>query len=140
MASRVIDARGAVVFDAALHVDSVVVFDGDCGFCTTAIDWLRRVLPTFPPAIPYQWAPLDAYGLSKQDARERVWLVTTTRLYGGHRAVAALLCRQPVAALRTLGWLGTVAPWSWAAALGYALVARYRYRLPGGTPACQMKP
>ncbi|HEY5223589.1 MAG TPA: DCC1-like thiol-disulfide oxidoreductase family protein [Microbacteriaceae bacterium] len=118
----------------------MVIFDGDCGFCTSAIDWMQNRLPAFPSAIPYQWAPLDTYGLSVQEARERVWFVSATRLYSGHRAVAAILCRQPVAVLRTIGWLGTVAPWSWAAAIGYALVARYRYLLPGGTPACQLKP
>ncbi len=29
-------------------------------------------------------------------------------------------------------------PVSWVAPLGYRLVARYRHRLPGGTPACKV--
>jgi hypothetical protein len=31
-------------------------------------------------------------------------------------------------------------PFSIAAAIGYRLVARYRYLLPGGTPACAVRP
>lgn len=128
MAATVTDTRG------------ILIFDGDCGFCTTAVDWLRVTLPAFPATTPYQWVDLDAYGLSTQDARERVWYVTATRQYGGHVAIAAILRHQPTAALRALGWLGLAPPWSWAAAIGYALVARFRYLLPGGTPACRMNP
>ncbi|PJJ62246.1 thiol-disulfide oxidoreductase DCC family protein [Compostimonas suwonensis] len=116
-----------------------LVFDGDCGFCTTAVGWLERVLPVMPKAVPYQWADLDSAGLTTADAASRVWLVTPSHQYGGHLAVAAILRHQPVAWMRTLGWLGTVPPWSWAAASAYSLVARYRHRLPGGTPACQIR-
>jgi predicted DCC family thiol-disulfide oxidoreductase YuxK len=126
MAAAMTDTRG------------ILIFDGDCGFCTTAVRWLDRVLPAFPSAVPYQWTDLNGYGLSTQDAHERVWYVTATRQYGGHLALAAILRHQPTAALRGLGWLAIAPPWSWAAAAGYALVARFRYLLPGGTPACRV--
>lgn len=117
---------------------ATLVFDGDCGFCTTSVRWLARTLPRMPDAVPFQWADLDQLGLSTDEARSRVWLVSGSRRYGGAAAVAALLRGQPNPALRVLGWLGTVPPWSWAAEAGYRLVARYRYRLPGGTPACRL--
>jgi predicted DCC family thiol-disulfide oxidoreductase YuxK len=117
----------------------VLIFDGDCGFCTTSVDWLTRMLPAPPTSIPFQWADLARYGLTESDTAERVWLVTPSHQYGGHLAVAAMLRHQPAAGLRLLGWLGSIPPFSWAAAVGYALVARYRHRLPGGTPACQLK-
>jgi len=115
----------------------ILIFDGDCGFCTGAVDWLIRALPAPPASVPYQWTELSRYGLTESDASERVWLVTATHQYGGHLAAAAVLTHQPVAALRALGWLGRIPPWSWAASATYALVARYRHRLPGGTPACR---
>lgn len=114
-----------------------LIFDGDCGFCSTSIDLLKRYFPAVPSIIPYQWATLDSYGLTVSDTAERVWLVTPTHQYGGHRAVAVMLQHQPIAWMRALGWLSIVPPFSWAAAAAYALVARYRYRLPGGTPACR---
>ncbi|WP_298226871.1 DUF393 domain-containing protein [Gryllotalpicola sp.] len=118
---------------------ALLVFDGDCGFCTSAVDWLKRVLPAAPAAVPYQWADLAALGLTAAEAGARVWLVEGAQRYGGSRAVAELLRRQPDARWRLLGWLAAVPPWSWAAGLGYRLVARYRYLLPGGTPACRAK-
>ena len=117
---------------------ATLIFDGDCGFCTTAVLWLQRTLPRVPAVAPFQWTDLAAFGLTEQQARSRVWFITGSRRYGGAAAVAAVLRGQPVPALRALGWLGTVPPWSWAAAAGYSLVARFRYRLPGGTPACRM--
>lgn len=117
----------------------ILIFDGDCGFCTTSVNWLGRVLPAMPAVSPYQWVELERYGLTAADAGSRVWLVSAGGRFGGAAAVSALLRHQPVPALRALGWLGTVPPWSWAAEIGYRLVARYRYRLPGGTPACRVK-
>lgn len=117
----------------------MLIFDGDCGFCTTSVEWLTRVLPAPPTSIPYQWADLAGYGLTESDAVERSWLVTATRQYGGHAAFTAILRHQPTAGLRLIGWLGSIPPLSWTAAAGYGLIARYRHRLPGGTPACQLK-
>jgi predicted DCC family thiol-disulfide oxidoreductase YuxK len=51
---------------------------------------------------------------------------------------SALLIFDGVNGWRFAGWLGTAPPWSWLSELGYALVARYRHRLPGGTPPCTM--
>jgi len=119
-------------------MSTVLIYDGDCGFCTTAVLWLDRVLPAMPPTSPYQWTDLPAYDLTVADGQARVWLALEGRLYGGAAAVAALLRHQPSPALRLLGWLGTVPPWSWLAEAGYRVVARYRYRLPGGTPACRV--
>jgi predicted DCC family thiol-disulfide oxidoreductase YuxK len=110
---------------------ATLIFDGDCGFCTTAVLWLQRTLPRVPATAPFQWT-------DEEQARSMVWFVAGGRRYGGAAAIAAMLRGQPNFGLRVLGWLGTVPPWSWAAEAGYRLVARYRYRLPGGTPACRM--
>ena len=116
----------------------LLIFDGDCGFCTTSVGWIGRVLPAMPASSPYQWANLERFELSEADGRAMVWLVLDEHQYGGAAAITALLRHQPTPALRILGWLGTVPPWSWAASAAYRLVAKYRYRLPGGTPACRM--
>ena len=122
--------------------NAVLVFDGDCGFCTSAVNWLERTLPRTPTAVPYQWADLEAIGLTMQEAAERVWFVTTDRegghQYGGHLAVAAVLRGQPAIRWKFIGYLLITFPFSLVASIGYALIARYRHRLPGGTPACRM--
>ncbi len=117
---------------------STLVFDGDCGFCTTAVDWLEAHLPVSPPSTPFQWADLEALGLTREEASERVWLVTPRHQYGGHLALSALLRTQPGFGWRFAGNLIATPPFSLVAAVGYSLIARNRHRLPGGTPACAM--
>jgi predicted DCC family thiol-disulfide oxidoreductase YuxK len=91
-----------------------------------------------PATTPWQWADLPSLGITEAQARERVWFVDETGHYGGHVAVSHLLRRQPRAGWRFIGWMLVIPPFSFAARLGYFLTARYRYRLPGGTPACKM--
>jgi predicted DCC family thiol-disulfide oxidoreductase YuxK len=96
------------------------------------------MLPEFPQAAPWQWLELENYGLSQHDVDHFAWVVTPAHQYAGHLAFSALLRMQPVAGWRFLGHLIATPPLSWAAAIGYHLIARYRHRLPGGTPACAM--
>jgi predicted DCC family thiol-disulfide oxidoreductase YuxK len=115
---------------------TLLIFDGDCGFCTTAVNWLRSTLPAMPPAAPFQWTDLAAYGLTAAEASAKVWMVIDGRRAGGHLAVSALLRHQPSIGWRFVGWMLCTPPFSIGAAIGYRLVARYRSHLPGGTPAC----
>lgn len=116
----------------------LLIFDGDCAFCTTWVARLRAWLPAFPEAQPSQWTDLSAYALSAEDVARYAWYITPRRQFGGHLAFSALLRSQPRFGLRLLGWLIATPPWSWLAAAGYDFVARFRHRLPGGTPACEM--
>ena len=117
----------------------LLIFDGDCGFCTSAVTRLEQLLPEFPEASPWQWLDLDEYGLTADDVARYAWVVTSRHRYAGHLAFSALLRMQPSPAWRFLGHLIATPPVSWAAAIGYHYIAKYRHRLPGGTPACQMK-
>jgi predicted DCC family thiol-disulfide oxidoreductase YuxK len=119
---------------------ALLIFDGDCGFCTTAVHWLERNLPAMPPSAPYQWTDLERYGLTAHEAESKVWMVVDGRTHGGHLAVSALLRHQPHPLWRFAGWMLATPPYSLLAAVGYRLVARYRHRLPGGTPACAVRP
>ena len=116
----------------------LLIFDGDCAFCTTWVQRLERWLPAFPEAQPYQWIDYEDFGLSFDDVTHYVWFVTPRRQFAGHLAFSALLRSQPRFGLRMAGWLIATPPVSWAAAVGYSLVARYRHLLPGGTPACAL--
>jgi predicted DCC family thiol-disulfide oxidoreductase YuxK len=116
----------------------LLVFDGDCAFCTTSVRRLERVLPVFPESQPWQWIDYVALGLTRHDVTHYVWLLVGDRRFRGHAAAAALLRAQPSLGWRFLGHLLVTAPFSWAAAVAYAGIARFRHRLPGGTPACAM--
>jgi predicted DCC family thiol-disulfide oxidoreductase YuxK len=116
----------------------LLVFDGDCGFCTSAVDRLRQWLPRFPRTSPWQWLDLDEYGLSPDDVARYAWVVTSDHHYAGHLAFSALLRMQRGFLWRLAGNLLATPPVSWVAAMGYDWIARNRHRLPGGTPACAL--
>ncbi|MEO8527797.1 MAG: DCC1-like thiol-disulfide oxidoreductase family protein [Pseudolysinimonas sp.] len=116
----------------------LLVFDGDCAFCTTWVHRLEHLLPVFPESQPWQWLVLDDLGLSTHDVTHYAWYLAGDKRFRGHAAIAALLRSQHNIGWRFLGNLLVTPPFSWAAAIAYAFIARFRHRLPGGTAACAM--
>ena len=118
----------------------LLIFDGDCAFCTTWVSRLERLLPVFPTATPWQWLDIDALGLTRDDVTHYAWYITAGHQYAGHLCFSAVLRSQPNIGMRFLGNLIATPPVSWLAAIAYHFVAANRHRLPGGTPACAMPP
>lgn len=116
-----------------------LIYDGDCGFCTTSATWFAQRIAGTPDAIaPWQSLDLDALGLTEAAVNEAVhWVTEDGQTYKGHEAVghAIRIGRQP---LPLLGRALMVPPVSWIAAGAYRLIARYRYKLPGSTDACRI--
>ncbi|MBD0676583.1 thiol-disulfide oxidoreductase DCC family protein [Streptomyces sp. CBMA156] len=137
--------RGAVV------KDPVLVFDGDCAFCSSCVRWAERYLrQTLASggweAVAFQWADLaglDGHAGARGEVsaeraeREVLWVTPSGRVYGGAQAVARLLMRSG-GAWAYLGAVLTAAPVRPLAGLAYRWVARNRHRLPGGTAACAL--
>lgn len=129
----------------------LLVFDGDCAFCTTSADLALRLFPDAFDAVPYQRADLPALRLSEAACRARLQWVDAAATRGaarpisaGAEAVTALLRAGgrarggPLGATaRLVGAVAARPPLSWLAAAVYAVVAANRSRLPGGTPACR---
>ena len=116
-----------------------MIYDGDCGFCTSSARWLEARLPLGYPVVAWQSLPdLEALGLTEAQVQRAAWWADTDGTpHAGARAIARALiaCRGPWSAV---GWVLLVPPVSWIATIVYALVARFRYRLPGGTDACRI--
>ena len=56
----------------------VLIFDGDCGFCSTCVRIAQRILPADVKAVPWQRVPdLGAYGLTPDEAAASVQWVDT---------------------------------------------------------------
>ncbi|MGW2414926.1 thiol-disulfide oxidoreductase DCC family protein [Streptomyces tubercidicus] len=116
----------------------VLVFDGDCAFCTSAVRFAERWLRPRCAATPWQFADLAQLGVSRRRAEHEVlWVTPTGAVHGGAQAVAKLLLSAdrgwPV-----VGALLTLPPLRWAAQGVYRLIARNRHRMPGGTAACAL--
>ena len=118
---------------------AVLIFDGDCGFCTSGANFILKHTSYELKAEPWQWLELTKYGLTPEKASAKVQLYLQGQLFEGAKAFAKLLRIQKQLWFKILGGILLVPPFSWLANLGYFLVAKYRHRLPGGTPACELK-
>jgi predicted DCC family thiol-disulfide oxidoreductase YuxK len=119
----------------------VLIFDGDCGFCTTCARFLQRwvVRGGSTSVAPWQQLDLDELGLSVGQCRAAVqWVGDSGELASGHGAIAATL-RAGHPAWRAVGALLVAPGFSWLAERLYSWVAAHRYALPGGTPACRIQ-
>ncbi|WP_258718658.1 thiol-disulfide oxidoreductase DCC family protein [Saccharopolyspora gloriosae] len=115
----------------------VLVYDGDCGFCTRSVRLAER-LPLRARIVAWQDADLGALRITEQRARHEVlWVSERGRVLGGADAVAALLkdCGLPWSIPGTLLSLPVLRS---LAAFAYRRVAENRHRLPGATPACAL--
>ncbi|GLU48093.1 thiol-disulfide oxidoreductase DCC family protein [Nocardiopsis ansamitocini] len=121
-------------------VSPVLVYDGDCAFCTVAAQAGQRHITGGGPVVwrPWQFCELST-PLEERAQREILLLHPDgRRVWGGVDAVAVLLLNSP----HRYWWpLGSLLRRPVARGFGgavYRWTARNRYRLPGGTPACQL--
>jgi len=116
-----------------------LVFDGDCAFCTSSVQWIKRWCRPAVRFVPWQQLDLAAHGLTQEQVTSAVqWLRPRTSakpVPSGAAAIGRMLLRARWP-FRPAGALMLVPPISWLAAGVYRLIANNRYRLPGGTPAC----
>ncbi len=116
----------------------VLVFDGDCAFCSATVRRAQRWIRRMPPVVPFQRADLGLLGLTEADCLAAVQYVARDRkVYAAEDAVGAVL----LAAGKGWWLLGAVlrAPGiHWLSGVVYRSVARNRHRLPGSTPACSL--
>ncbi|GAA1588456.1 hypothetical protein GCM10009678_83570 [Actinomadura kijaniata] len=124
--------------DAPADDRPVLLYDGDCGFCTVSVRFLERHIPTQAEIVAYQFADLDALGTTAERADyEVLWIDRRGRVAGGAQAVARLLM-DAGGVWWPLGAVVRVPPFRWLAHGVYRLVANNRSRLPGGTAACAL--
>jgi len=118
----------------------VFLYDGDCAFCTSCARFIDRRIPTSAAVTPWQFADLDALGVTQGEAESSVqWIDLRPgrpRRAAGPAAIAQLLV-DAGSYWGSLGWLLDRRPVRWIAGPVYRLIARNRHRLPGGTAACR---
>lgn len=116
----------------------VLVFDGDCAFCTATVDQLRRFVRPRATIVPWQRTDLDLLGLTADQCRRSIqWVPAGSPIAAGGAAAAAVLCtgRQPWPLVGRAMQLPLINVLVEAV---YRIVAANRYRLPGSTPACRL--
>ena len=117
---------------------NILIFDGDCGFCTTTANWITKNSLVPVEAQPYQWAKLAQFGLTEKEAAAKVQLISDDKIYAGHHCMAKILLIQPNPVLKLLGAVMVMPGIDPISAKVYDWVAANRQKLPGGTAACKM--
>ena len=113
----------------------ILVYDGDCSFCTTCARALERIGPD-AEIVAWQFTDLAELGITEEQATEAVQLVEIDgTIRSGHEAIAAVLITAG-RSWKIVGRMVVLPGISWTAAKAYRLVAENRHRLPGSTPAC----
>jgi len=116
----------------------VLLFDGDCGFCSRSIRFLADRGLLGYPAMPWQRVPEGDLPVAPERLRDEVVLVRPGRPdVGGADALAASV-RASDSWLRFTGRLIGLPGIRAVAHAVYRRVARNRYRLPGGSTACRI--
>jgi predicted DCC family thiol-disulfide oxidoreductase YuxK len=117
----------------------VLLYDGDCAFCTSCARLIERIGPD-AEIVAWQLTDLTELGVTEEQAGEAVqWVQVDGAVRSGHEAIAAMLCTAG-RIWKISGRVLLLPGVSWMAAKAYRLVADNRYRLPGSTPACGLPP
>ena len=116
----------------------VLLFDGDCAFCTSCVNWMRRHIRRLDATVPYQRTDLDALGVTAAQCELALQFVDADRVvYSANLAVAQVLI-DAGKGWAVIGRAARLPVIRNISAVGYRWVARNRHRLPGGTPACSI--
>lgn len=116
----------------------LVLFDADCGFCTSSARAMTRPwLGADAEARSFQSQDLAALGLTVDKCAESLHVLADGDVFTGGAAIARVLRagRWPWPILGTFLTLPGV---RWITERAYRAVARNRQRLPGGTDSCEM--
>ena len=125
--------RTGVVVDLTV----ILIFDGDCKFCSSSARAFVRMTKNRIAIAPYQRADLAALGLTLAEFEQAVQYVSDKGIQSGHLAIAqGLIDSNTIWSLA-----GYVLKWPVVTSVAFVVyhwVAKNRHRLPGGTPACSI--
>ena len=110
------------------------VFDGDCAFCSSCARFIERRIRPAVDVVAWQFADLDALGVTEDEVSGAVYFVGPGRTSAGPAAIADML-RTAGPVWRVSGAILAVRPITTLAWPVYRWIARNRHRMPGGTAA-----
>lgn len=116
----------------------LLVFDGDCAFCTRSVRFVERRLRRHPRIAAWQSLDLAALGLTQSECEEAVqWIGADGTRASAHVAVARTLVHGGKG-WAVLGWFILIPGVRSVAGWVYRWIARNRHRMPGGTAQCNL--
>ena len=117
----------------------IIIYDGDCAFCSSSIRTLQRIIKRAPTMRPYQFTKLEDYGLTLQQCETALQYVATDgSISSGHEAYRQML-KELGGGWKALAILMRTPGYYALANAVYRWVAKNRHRMPGGTPTCSIE-
>lgn len=118
----------------------LLIFDGECGFCTVSAGFIVRRIRPRAFVVPWQRLDLAPLGLSPAQCTEAVqWVGDDDSVLSGNLAIMAMLRTAP-GAWPLVGWAGDLPGVAVLARVVYQWIADHRELMPGSTPACAVEP
>ena len=114
----------------------ILIYDGDCGFCTVSANAMRRLIRPRAHIQPWQSTDIARFGLTDKECTTAVQFVLSDgSVRAGSRAIMAMLRSAPVP-WPVLGHVGDLPGVAQLANVTYLWIAKNRHHLPGSTDAC----
>ena len=116
----------------------VVLYDGDCAFCSSAARFAEQRIAKNLHFAAYQLTELVPYGLTAAECAQALKFIDQSgNIHSAQNAIAEILISSGKI-WYGFGKLLKLPGINLIAALGYKFVAANRHKLPGGTPTCKM--
>ena len=116
---------------------SILVFDGDCAFCTRSAGFITSRIKPSTEVHSWQSLELEPLGLTAEQCSTAVqWVSDAGETRSGAAAITAML-KEAGAGWAALGVFGDLPGVRSLAAVTYRLIASNRHRLPGASAACE---
>ncbi|MSY08310.1 MAG: DUF393 domain-containing protein, partial [Actinobacteria bacterium] len=111
----------------------LLVFDGDCAFCTRCVRFIERRMRRHPRIEPWQSLDLAALNLTSAQCETAVqWVDAQGAISSANIAISRLLVSAG-SGWRILGFVLMLPGIRQVSAVVYRWVAKNRDRMPGGT-------
>jgi predicted DCC family thiol-disulfide oxidoreductase YuxK len=121
-----------------MQAKPLLIFDGDCGFCTTTANYIVKHSKTAIEIKPWQYVDFTNLPVTSEQCADQVYFLIDGVPYGGHEAFAMILRSQRNVSLKAFGSILMLKALRFITTPAYRLTAKYRQKLPGGTPACKL--
>lgn len=124
--------------DANAALLPILIYDGDCAFCSSSVRFIERRIRRHPTCQPWQWLDLAAYGVTQEDCESAVQFVDEKgRVHSAEAGIARVLITGG-RGWAVIGRVMLVPGIRRVAALAYKWIAKNRHRMPGGTAQCSL--
>ncbi len=119
-------------------VTPILIYDGDCAFCSSSVRFIEKRIRRHPACEPWQWLDLDSYGVSRDACERAVQFVDDEgRVHPAERGIARVLIHGGKG-WAVLGRIILIPGVRHIAGAVYRWISKNRHRMPGGTAQCSL--